>query len=108
MLPTYIDISYQQDGTTLPFTTDIGTDLLYVVVQLLDDVDNIEVAIFDDADSDQADQANLRHESIKTDVCIDLCIELGSGDMIDIDQDANLSMDIDPFVVIDAYVNQNS
>jgi hypothetical protein len=74
---------------------------------LLDDIDNVEAAIFDDADSDEANQ-DLANESINTDASLDLCIELGSRDMIDIDKDANLSIDIDLFFVIDAYVDQNS
>jgi hypothetical protein len=37
---------------------------------------------------------------------IDSCIEIGSGDMIDFDEDGNF--DIDPSLVIDNYVDQNS
>jgi hypothetical protein len=54
-----------------------------------------------DADVDDVDDTNPS---------IDLCIELGSGDMIDIDEDTNifLSIDIDPFLVIDSYADHNS
>jgi hypothetical protein len=45
-----------------------------------------------------------------TDPSIDLCIELCSGDMIDTDEDTNISLtiDIDPFIVIDSYADHNS
>ena len=41
---------------------------------------------------------------------LDLCIEIGSGDMIDVDEDGSLDLfiDIDPFLVIDNFVDQHS
>jgi hypothetical protein len=41
---------------------------------------------------------------------IDLCIEIGYGDMIDVDDDGSLDLfiDIDPFLVIDNFVHQHS
>jgi hypothetical protein len=68
-------------------------------------------SLFDDVYDDEADP-NLAtdDERINTNASIDLCIELGSKDMIDIDEDTNilLTIDIDPFLVIDSYVDQNS
>jgi hypothetical protein len=77
---------------------------------LLDDINDVEAAIFDDVDSDQVDQ-DLANESININASIDLCIELGSRDLIDIDEDANIFLTIDfydSFLVVDSYVNQNS
>jgi hypothetical protein len=41
---------------------------------------------------------------------LDLCIEIGSGDMIDVDKDNSLDLliDIDPFLVIDNFLDQHS
>jgi hypothetical protein len=47
-----------------------------------------------DAESDHA-YHDPEDGSIKTNVSLDLCIELGSGHMIDIDEDANLFVDND-------------
>jgi hypothetical protein len=65
----------------------------------------------DDADPDLAPTTSEYDEATSnTDPSVDLCIELGSGDMIDIDEDTNifLSIDIDPFLVIDSYADHNS
>jgi carboxylesterase type B len=72
------------------------------------DVDNV-----DEADPDLATSEYGADEAIFNDTddpSIDLCIELGSGDLIDIDEDTNifLTIDIDPFLVIDSYADQNS
>jgi hypothetical protein len=43
-------------------------------------------------------------------VSIDFCIEIGFGDMIDVDEDGSLDLfiDIDPFLAIDNFVEQHS
>jgi hypothetical protein len=70
-----------------------------------------------DADADNVDEANLDLATSEygeatndNDPSISLCIELGSGLLIDIDEDSNifLTIDIDPFLVIDSYADQNS
>jgi hypothetical protein len=45
-----------------------------------------------------------------TDPSVNLCIELGSGNMIDINKDTNifLIIDVDLFLVIDSNVDHNS
>jgi hypothetical protein len=68
-------------------------------------------SLFDDIDDDQADpDLAAGGEPINIDASIDLCIGLGSGNMIDIDEGTNilLTIDIDSFLVIDSYVDQNS
>jgi hypothetical protein len=64
----------------------------------------------DEADPDLAPTSEYGEAASNTDPSVDLCIELGSGDMIDIDEDTNifLTIDIDPFLVIDSYVDHNS
>jgi hypothetical protein len=109
------DTSDQRDGnTTHPSTTDsIGAGPSWVVAQLLN-IDQTEFetgSLYDDIDDDQGDlDLATDGESINTDASTDLCIELGFEDMIDIDEDTNklLTIDIDPFLVIDSYVDQNS
>jgi hypothetical protein len=63
----------------------------------------------DEADLDLA-TSEYGEATSNTNPSIDLCIELGSEDMIDIDEDTNifLTIDIDPFLVIDSYADQNS
>jgi hypothetical protein len=54
-------------------------------------------------DNDQVDQDLVADcKPINTDASIDLCIELGSGDIIYIDEYTNilLTIDIDPFLVL--------
>jgi hypothetical protein len=70
---------------------------------LLDaDVNNVN-----EADPDLAPTSKYGEAASNTDPSVDLCIELGSEDMIDIDEDTNifLNIDIDPFLVIDSYAN---
>jgi hypothetical protein len=64
----------------------------------------------DEADPDLAPTSEYDEAASNTDPSVDLCIELGSGDMIDIDEDTNifLTIDIDPFLVIDSYADHNS
>jgi hypothetical protein len=45
-------------------------------------------------------------EASNIDASVDLCIELASGDMIDTNK--FLTIDIDPFLVIDSYADHNS
>jgi hypothetical protein len=111
-LPTDTDMSDQRDdNTTHPSTVDsIGADPSWVVVRLLnsDQVEFETRSLFADVDDDQADlDLATDGKPINTDASIDLCIELGSGDMIDIDEDTNilLTIDNDPFLVIDFYVD---
>jgi hypothetical protein len=90
-----------------------GAGPSWIAAQLLH-IDQAEFetgSLFDDVDDDEADiDLAADGEPINTDAFIDLCIELGSGDMIEIDEDTNilLTIDIDPFLVIDSYVDQNS
>jgi hypothetical protein len=69
-VPTGIDMFDQRDDIVLLLTVDTTGDPVDVAAGLLNDVDNVEVGIFNDVD---------------TDASIDLCSELGSRDMIDID-----------------------
>jgi hypothetical protein len=65
----------------------------------------------DEADPDLAPKSSEYDEAaINTDPSVNLGIELGSGDMIDIDEDTNifLTINIDPFLVIDSYADHNS
>jgi hypothetical protein len=109
-LPTDTDMSNQRDGnTTHPSTTDsTGASPSWVAARLLDS-NQAEIGIlFDDADNNQAHQDLVADcEPINTDASIDLCIELGSRDMIDINEDTNilLTIHIDLFLVIDSYVD---
>jgi hypothetical protein len=74
---------------------------------LNDNIDNVEDGIFN-ADNDHADHERV-DRSINIDASLVLCIELGSGDMINIDEDTNVLVNIDPFLVVDAvYVDYNS
>jgi hypothetical protein len=73
---------------------------------LLDaDIDDVN-----EADTDLAPTSEYDEAASNTDPSVDLYIELGSGDMIDIDEDKNISLTIDiyPFLVIDSYVDHNS
>jgi hypothetical protein len=67
-------------------------------------VDNV-----DEADPDLA-MSEYGEAIFNDDRSIDLCIDFGSGDLTDIDEDTNifLTIDIDPFLVIDSYADQNS
>jgi hypothetical protein len=67
----------------------------------------LDVDVDDKADPDLAIEYG---EPSNTNASVDLCIELGSGDMINIDEDTNifLTIDIDPFLLIDSYVDHNS
>jgi hypothetical protein len=72
---------------------------------------NANVDDVDEADPDLAPTSSEYDEATSnTDPSVDLCIKLGSGDMIDIDEDTNifLTIDIDPFLVIDSYDDHNS
>jgi hypothetical protein len=68
------------------------------------DADNVDEANPDLATSEYGEAAS------NIDPSVDLSIELDSGDMIDINEDTNifLTIDIDPFLVIDSYVDYNS
>jgi hypothetical protein len=50
------DMSDKWDSASLPSTVDTTTDLKHAVAQFLDDIDNVEVAIFDDVDNDHVNQ----------------------------------------------------
>jgi hypothetical protein len=76
-----------------------------------------EIGNLRDADADNVDEANPYLATLEygeatnnIDPSVDLCIELGSGNMIDLDKDTNLflTIDIDPFLVIDSCVDHNS
>jgi hypothetical protein len=72
---------------------------------LLDaDVDDV-----DEADVDLVPTSEYDEAASNTDPFVNLCIELGSGDMIDIDEGTNifLAFDIDLFLVIDSYADHN-
>jgi hypothetical protein len=118
----YTTTSDQRDNnrTIYPSSRE-EVDGSWVVAQLLDnDVEcahantgNLLDAEADDvkeADPDLAPTSEYDEAASNTNPSIDLCIELGSGDMIDIDEDRNifLTIDIDPFLVIDSYANHNS
>jgi hypothetical protein len=64
----------------------------------------------DEADPDLATSEYGAEAVNDTDPSIDLCIDLGSGDLIDIDEETNifLTIYIDLFLVIDSYANQIS
>jgi hypothetical protein len=66
----------------------------------------------DDVDKVDPDLATSKYAEAasNTDPSVDLCIDLRSGDMIDIDEDTNifLTINIDPFLVIDSYADHNS
>jgi hypothetical protein len=91
----------------------------WVVAQLLhkDEGTHVDTRSLLDADTDDVDEVDpdlvtLEYGEVasNTDPSIDLCIELGSGDMIDIDEDTNifLTIDIDLLLVIDSYASHNS
>jgi hypothetical protein len=77
--------------------------------QLPQDDNGVLQNVDDDHDEDHLendpDQATMDDSA-----SIDLCIEIGSRDMIDIDADETLDLfiDIDPFTVIDNFVEQHS
>jgi hypothetical protein len=68
--------------------------------------------IVDEADPNLAPTSEYDEaaSNCNIDPSVDLCIELGSGDMIDIDEETNifLTIDIDLFLVIDSYADHNS
>jgi hypothetical protein len=69
-------MSDRRDDTTLSSTVDsVATSPSWVAAQLLDDVENVEVRIFDDVDNDQADRGIANRKQINIDASIDLCIE---------------------------------
>jgi hypothetical protein len=91
----------------------------WVAAQLLhnDEGAHADTGSLLDANADDVDEADLDlatseygEAASNTDPSVDLYIELGSGDMIDIDEDTNifLTIDIDPFLVIDSYADHNS
>jgi carboxylesterase type B len=71
------------------------------------DVDNVDEA---DPDLATSEYGEAIFNDTDVDPSIDLCIELGSEDLIDIDEDTNifLTIPIDPFLGIDSYADQNS
>jgi hypothetical protein len=88
----------RDDNTTHPSTVDsTRAGPSWVTVQLLnsDQAEFESWSLFDDIDDDQADPNLLvGGEPINIDAFIDLCIELGSGDMIDIDANTNILLTI--------------
>jgi hypothetical protein len=100
--------SDQRDNNRTIYPSDREeVDGSWVVAQLLHN--DVECAHADtgsllDVDVDDVD------EDSHIDPSVDLCIELGSGDMINIDENTNifLTINIDPFIVIDSYADHNS
>jgi hypothetical protein len=96
----------QRDGNTTHPSTAKGTKS-WVVVQLLhNDEAQIETGSLFDAIDDYEVDPDLAADGKpinNTDASVDLCIELGSRDMIHIDEDTTifLTIDIDTFLVID-------
>jgi hypothetical protein len=86
----------------------------WVVAQFLhnDEVQIKTGSLLDVVEDDEADPnlATEYGEPSYTDASVDSCIELGSRDMIDINEETNifLTIEIDPFLVIDSYVDHNS
>jgi hypothetical protein len=104
--------SDQRDGNTTHPSRAEGTGS-WIVAQLLhNDEAQIETrSSFDAIEDDEADlDLGTNGKPSNTNASVDLYIELGSRDMIDINEDTNifLTIDIDPFVVIDSYVDHNS
>jgi hypothetical protein len=99
----------QRDGNITHPSTAEGTRS-WVATQLLpNDEAKIETgSLLDVVDDHEADpDLVVDDELINTNASVDLCIELGSGDMIDIDEDANmfLTIDIDSFLLINSYAD---
>jgi hypothetical protein len=93
----------------------------WVAVQLLyNDVEGAHADIgslldadaddIDEADPDLAPTSKYDETDSNIDPSVNSYIELGSENMIDINEDTNifLAIDIDPFFVIDSYANNNS
>jgi hypothetical protein len=67
-------------------------------------------SLFDNVVDDEVNlDLAMDGKPINTNASVDLCIELGSGDIIDIDEDTNilLTIDINLFLIIYSYVHKN-
>jgi hypothetical protein len=111
--PMYTDTaSDQRDNNRTHPSREQGEES-WVIVQLLhNDVGaHAKTGSLLDADVDDVGEADPDlatseyGESSNTDPFVDLCIELGSWDMIDIDEDTNIFLIIDS---TDSYANRNS
>jgi hypothetical protein len=94
-------------------------DKSWVVVQLHhnDEGAHAETGSLLDADADDVDEADLDlamseydEAASNTDPSVDLCIELGFRNMIDIDEDTSIlhTINIYPFFIIHSYADHNS
>jgi hypothetical protein len=107
------DMTSDQRDNNMTHRSRVEGTGLWVAAQLLhNDEAQIETRSLLHVDNDEPnpDLATEYGEPSNTDASVDLCIELGSWDMIDIDEDTNyifLTIDINPFLVIDSYAYHN-
>jgi hypothetical protein len=113
-LPMDTDTTSHQRDNNRTHPSRAECDGSWVAVQLLhNDEAHAKTGSLLDADTDDVDESDpdvamLEYgEASNADASVDLRIELDSEDMIDIDEETNifLTIDIDPFRVIDFYAD---
>jgi hypothetical protein len=113
-LPIDTDTTSDQKDNNITHSSKVEGTRSWVATQLLHDNEaQIETRSLLDADADDEADPNLAteyNEPTNTDASVDLCIELGSRNMIDMDEDTYIffTVDIDSFLVIYSYADHNS